>query len=1136
MTTLDDAKNYSSTMVGVGTQLALTTAISVFSFGAFEVHRRWSLTKHLYTNRCNLEKNPTPLPSTTPFGWVWTTLNLNEEFYLSHVGLDAAMYIRYLKMAFQLMLFSSIIIGAIILPLNFFAQETSLDQIEKVSIGNVPDGSKMLWVHWIMTHFFSFYTLYLLYKNSKDQAYLRILYLQAQARKGCIHTRTIMVTHVPETLRHEQRLREYFDSLGAGSVDSVVFVRQVSKLTRKIKRRNATLEKIEECHIRLARDLIKKLRKKGIKAFGDMNVNAEKARNLSNIVTKILSIVDSKTRKHSHLPMINPASSSSNLWSLICQIDRTLLDQYQPKHGVGVFHTGPPVITIDYMLKKFNRLEQRVAELRSLTESASYYKPTGTAFVTFQTQVSAQLCAQSIISTDPESCNTKMAPEPRDLIWSNLTFNSQHKLLRSFLVNSSVWALTILWLFPSTYFVSFASYNQVSARLPWIQIIATKSPWIKNLIETMLPSILISLFMIAMPNIMLGLSSFDSFSSYSQLELASINRYYRFAIFNVLFVFLLGSAFIEVILAVIQSPASIIKVLADHIPKGAAFFINYVILQTCSHGLEILQVGAPLFHCYAFANSWISKTPRELQTHRKPWPFPYYYYLPTHILVLVICITYSIINPLILFFGTIYFGLALLVYKYQFAYAYIKNYEANGKIWKYIFQYISHGLVIFQLTMLGVISLKNSFISGLTLLPLLGCTIYFIYYCRSRYRDHTKYVPLDALYEREEAIERKCSHTLQASLVDSPDPIMESNAVTSSTSDDDKKQEISSPRNSRSTFTSDPTFPLISEISDSPANTSAKNAYKDKDNPSLKDSKEPEPNIAQASAPNHCKLYDDSGQLPSIGTYIPLSGNSFSCKYPEHDTKSQVKHKLAKIQQQIFSSPLLSLLWQLPVGHEASITHHADPKEIPSIPVLPNRETFQDDTNPFETYLHPDLIRPLPGCLWLPQNPLRHLYDLDTEMSDLDKAITSSVFVPATLGGGSSLGFGGLAIPTTRRNGTLRETSQTTSKFPFLFNSVRTGKSVASRSSYDVSKYQAGGSDISESVATTRSRPPSGLINLIRSITWKPVSDEIPSGSRSIIMAEFHDQLNDGPLSGCNSTVEEDDYSPRSSISSGKSA
>ncbi|KAK9702031.1 hypothetical protein K7432_011434, partial [Basidiobolus ranarum] len=416
MTTLETAKNYSSTIVGVGTQLALTTAVSAISFAAFEAHRRWSLTKHLYINRCNLEKNPSPPPSTALFGWIWTSLTLDEEFYLSHVGLDAAMYIRYLKMAFQLMLFSSIIIGAIVLPLNFFAKEASLDQIEKVSMANIPDGSKMLWVHWIMTHFFSFYALYLLYKNSKDQAYLRILYLQTQARKGCIHTRTVMVTHIPETLRHEQRLKVYFNSLGAGSVESVVFVRRVSKLTRKIKRRNLTLQKLERCHLILARRLIDDLTKKGIKAFDDSNLTPEKTSNLPEISSKILALVETKKlSKRSQLPTFNIAHPSSDLWELIGEIDRTLLDKYQPKPGLGVFFTGPPVVTIDYMLKKFNKLEQRVAELRSLTERASYYTPTSTAFVTFETQVSAQLCAQSIMSSHPVTCHTKMAPERRGL-------------------------------------------------------------------------------------------------------------------------------------------------------------------------------------------------------------------------------------------------------------------------------------------------------------------------------------------------------------------------------------------------------------------------------------------------------------------------------------------------------------------------------------------------------------------------------------------------------------------------------------------------------------------------------------------------------------------------------------------------
>ncbi|ORX91417.1 DUF221-domain-containing protein, partial [Basidiobolus meristosporus CBS 931.73] len=366
---------------------------------------------------------------------------------------------------------------------------------------------------------------------------------------------------------------------------------------------------------------------------------------------------------------------------------------------------------------------------------------TGTAFITFREQSAAQLCAQSIASSSPHQCVTKLAPEPRDILWENHTRSNNNKFIRRVIVNISIWALTILWLFPSTYFLSLASYEKLSEKVPYLAIVVSNTPWVKSLIQTVLPSILMSTFMVAMPNIFLGVSYQQCYSSYSELEISTINRYYRFIIFNVLFVFLLGYAFVDVIIEVIQSPTHITNVLADNLPKGAAFFINYVILQTSSHGFEILQIGVPLFYTYLFGNRFVAKTPRDLQKCQKPYPFPYYYYLPTHILILVICITYSIINPLILVFGVIYYGIAIVVYRYQFAYAYTKQYEANGRYWRYMFRYVSDGLIIFQLAMIGLLALKKAVTASLALLPLLGGTIYFKFYHRNTFRALMKYVP-----------------------------------------------------------------------------------------------------------------------------------------------------------------------------------------------------------------------------------------------------------------------------------------------------------------------------------------------------------------------------------------------------------
>lgn len=133
-----------------------------------------------------------------------------------------------------------------------------------------------------------------------------------------------------------------------------------------------------------------------------------------------------------------------------------------------------------------------------------------------------------------------------------------------------------------------------------------------------------------------------------------------------------------------------------------------------------------------------------LQRVTHPWSFPYYYYYPNHILVFVITVTYSVINPLILVFSVLYYGFALVVFKHQFAYCYVRRYEAGGKFYRRVFRYTTDGLIIFQLTIIGVIWLRKAIVSGAILVPLLIGTGYFKYYCYKTFYSRTHYLALDS--------------------------------------------------------------------------------------------------------------------------------------------------------------------------------------------------------------------------------------------------------------------------------------------------------------------------------------------------------------------------------------------------------
>jgi hypothetical protein len=59
----------------------------------------------------------------------------------------------------------------------------------------------------------------------------------------------------------------------------------------------------------------------------------------------------------------------------------------------------------------------------------------------------------------------------------------------------------------------------------------------------------------------------EAFPCYSKLEEAVLKRYYHFSFLNVFIVFLLGSTFVRTIFDAIQSPTSIIEILAKGLPQ-----------------------------------------------------------------------------------------------------------------------------------------------------------------------------------------------------------------------------------------------------------------------------------------------------------------------------------------------------------------------------------------------------------------------------------------------------------------------------------------------------------------------------------------------------------------------------------------
>ncbi|KAG1077713.1 hypothetical protein G6F42_024664 [Rhizopus arrhizus] len=78
------------------------------------------------------------------------------------------------------------------------------------------------------------------------------------------------------------------------------------------------------------------------------------------------------------------------------------------------------VVQVQEALGEIDALDKEIARLRDVNRSPEYYMPTGAAFVTFKSAHSAQICAQIVTSWKPGVFDTRMAPEPRDVLWRSL--------------------------------------------------------------------------------------------------------------------------------------------------------------------------------------------------------------------------------------------------------------------------------------------------------------------------------------------------------------------------------------------------------------------------------------------------------------------------------------------------------------------------------------------------------------------------------------------------------------------------------------------------------------------------------------------------------------------------------------------
>ncbi|XP_066386224.1 CSC1-like protein RXW8 [Miscanthus floridulus] len=348
------------------------------------------------------------------------------------------------------------------------------------------------------------------------------------------------------------------------------------------------------------------------------------------------------------------------------------------------------------------------------------------ALVFFKTRYAAVVASRVLQSSNPMLWVTDLAPEPRDVYWSNLWIPYRQIWLRKLATLAASVVFMFVFIIPVAFVQSMMQVEQLKRMFPSLTGILNKS-FFARVITGYLPSVTLLLSLYTVPPLMMLFSSIEGSISRSGRKRSACLKILFFNIWNVFFVNVLSGSVLNQ-LNVFSRPKDMPTMLAELVPKQATFFITYVLTSgwasLCS---EILQVYNLV---YNFFSRFICCCHQNTEY---VYSFPYHTEVPKILLFNLLGFTFSIMAPLILPFLLVYFCLGYLVYRNQILNVYYPKYEMGGKLWPIMHNTIVFSLVLTQVIAIGVFTIKHSPVAGgFTILLLIG-TVLFNEYCRHRF-------------------------------------------------------------------------------------------------------------------------------------------------------------------------------------------------------------------------------------------------------------------------------------------------------------------------------------------------------------------------------------------------------------------
>lgn len=585
--------------------------------------------------------------------------------------------------------------------------------------GALLEDTTWLYTYLVFTYVFSGLTLYFMITQTKRIIQVRQDYLGSQST---VTDRTLKLSGIPPELRSEDKIKDFLEKLQIGSVESVTLCRNWKTLDELIEKRSSTVRRLEEAwtvHLGAGRPKLNVPSRSPQSEAANDDDEADQHEN-------------DTLMGGNHVTAYENPRPSTRIW-----------------YGFLGWQSRK-VDAIDYYEEKLRKLDEKITAARK-----KEYDATPLAFVTMDSIPACQMAIQAVLDPEPMQLLATQAPAPSDIVWQNTYIPRTTRMARSWTITMFIVVLTVFWLIPVALLAGLLDLCSISQIWPGLANFLRSHSIIQSLVQTGLPTLVVSLLNIAVPFLYDYLSNQQGMVSQGDVELAVISKNFFFTIFNLFLVFTVFGTVNELwnVLrdSIQKSPSTLAYAIARKVQDLAVFYTNFILLQGIGlFPFRLLEFGSVSLYPIMLMGS---KTPRDYAELVQPPIFKYGFYLPTALLVFILCMVYSILPAgyMVLFFGLIYFIFGYYTYKYQLLYAMDHPQHATGKAWSMICYRILLGLGIFQFVMAGIIALLKAFTAAALVVPLIPFTIWFSYYFGNTYEPLMKFISLRSIRRESEA-------------------------------------------------------------------------------------------------------------------------------------------------------------------------------------------------------------------------------------------------------------------------------------------------------------------------------------------------------------------------------------------------